>query len=149
MILYIGSDHRGFELKESLKGFLTESGYTLKDMGNDHLDPEDDYPKFGKAVAEQVSADITTRKGILICGSGVGMDIVANRYPQIRSVLAISANQVMASRNDDDTNILTIPADFIDLETVKKIVSVWAQTPFSGSEEDKRRIQMIRDIEIS
>ena len=146
MILYIGSDHRGFKLKESLKVFLKESGYTVEDMGNDHLDAEDDYPDFAKLVAEKVSADPYNSKGILVCGSGVGVDIVANRFSFIRSVLATSTDQAMASRQDDDTNVLSLAADYTDLETAKKIVSIWSQTPFSGEERHKRRISKTRDL---
>jgi len=119
MILYIGADHRGFELKESLKQFLLESGYTVKDMGNNRLDPDDDYPMFAKLVAEAVQADPYNSKGVLLCGSGVGMDIVANRFSQVRSVLAISAEQVAAAKHDDDTNVLTLAADFTDIETAR------------------------------
>lgn len=146
MIMYVGSDHRGFALKESLKVFLEESGYTVEDMGNDHYDETDDYPDFAKRVAEKVSADPYDSKGILVCGSGVGMDMVANRYSLVRSVLAMSADQAMASRHDDDTNVLTIAGDYLDIETVKKIVSVWTQTPFSEAPEDKRRIQKTQEI---
>ena len=144
MILYIGADHGGFELKESLKQFLSESGYTVNDVGNTELDSGDDYVDFAKMVAEEVSKDVSTRKGILICRSGHGVDIVANRYPQIRSALVFSPDHAVVSRNDDDANVLSLPADYIDFETAKKIVSAWLQTPFSEEERYKRRIEKIK-----
>jgi len=147
MILYIGADHRGFELKEALKQFLKDNGYSVTDMGAVGYDEGDDFVDFARLVAEKVSADIRNSKGILICGSGVGVDIVANRFPDIRSVLAFSADQAMASRNDDDANVLSLPADFMELEQAKKIVSVWLQTPFSNEEDHKRRIEKIRNID--
>lgn len=147
MILYIGADHRGFELKEALKQFLKDNGYSVTDMGAVSYDEGDDFVDFARLVAEKVSADIRNSKGILICGSGVGVDIVANRFPDIRSVLAFSADQAMASRNDDDANVLSLPADFMELEQAKKIVSVWLQTPFSNEEDHKRRIEKIRNID--
>lgn len=146
MIIYIGSDHRGFRLKESLKEFLTESGYTVNDMGNDHYDENDDFVDFVQPVAQKVTADLYNSKGIVICGSGVGADIVANRFPDIRAALSFSPDQAMASRNDDDANVLVLPADFVELEEAKKIVSVWLQTSFSGEERHKRRIQKIEEL---
>ena len=147
MILYIGADHRGFQLKEYLKKFLEESGYTVNDLGNDKYDENDDYPDFAKLVADKVSADPYNSKGILICGSGVGVDIAANRFSRIRSALAFSPDQAMASRNDDDSNVLALSADFTDTEQVKKIVSVWLQTPFSGEERHKRRVEKLTVID--
>ena len=146
MILYIGADHRGFQLKEALKKFLVESGYTVNDMGNNHYEEGDDFVDFAKLVVGKIGADLFNSKGILICGSGVGVDIVANRFPDIRSALVSSPDQAMASRNDDDTNVLSIAADFTDFEQVKKIVSVWLQTPFSDEEDHKRRLSKIREI---
>ncbi len=146
MILYIGADHRGYELKKALKKFLNDSGYTVKDVGNDNYDENDDYVDFAKHVAEKVTADLYNSKGIVICGSGVGVDIVSNRFPQIRSALVFSPDQAMASRNDDDTNVLALTADFLGFEDIKKIVSVWLQASFSGEERHKRRIEKIRNL---
>ncbi|OGY57723.1 MAG: hypothetical protein A3C03_02120 [Candidatus Colwellbacteria bacterium RIFCSPHIGHO2_02_FULL_45_17] len=146
MILYIGADHRGFELKEALKGFLEESGYTVDDMGATAYNKDDDFVDFAKYVAEKVNADTVNSRGILICANGVGMDMAANKFPQVRSVLAMSPDHALTARVDDDTNILSIAADFTDFDTAKKIVSVWLQTPFSGEERYKRRIEKLRDL---
>ncbi len=146
-VIYIGADHRGFKLKETLKQFLGESGYTVDDLGNTEYGEGDDYPDFAKLVAQKVSADALNARGIVICGSGVGVDVVANKFPNVRSVLGFSPDQAMASRNDDDTNVLALPADFLEEDQSKKIVSVWLQTPFSGEERHKRRIEKIRQID--
>lgn len=146
MILYVGADHRGYQLKEALKEYLGEAGYTLHDMGNTVYDESDDYVDFARLVAEEVSKDVSGRRGILACGSGVGVDIVANRFPQIRCALATFAEQAAESRSDDDANVLALAADFTDIETAKRIVSVWLQTPFSGEERHRRRIEKIRAL---
>ncbi len=147
MIIYIGADHRGFKLKETLKKFLQESGYTVSDLGNTQYFEGDDYPDFAKLVAQKVSADALNSRGILICGSGVGVDVVANKFPNVRSALGFSPDQVVEARSDDDVNVLALAADFLEEAEAKKIVSVWLQTPFDGDERDKRRIEKIRQID--
>jgi ribose 5-phosphate isomerase B len=149
MTIFIGADHRGFELKEKLKQFLVNKGYTVFDKGNDHYDQNDDYPDFAAAVAKEVGEDPDNRRGILICGSGVGIDVVANKFYRIRSVLANNPDQAFSSRNDVDTNVLCLAADFLDEEAAKKILSVWLQTSFSKEERHKRRLRKIGEIEIS
>lgn len=147
MIIYIGADHRGFNLKEKLKSFLINKGYTVIDKGNDVYDESDDYPDFAALVAQEVAQDPDNRRGILICGSGIGMDIVANKFPLIRSAAVSNPDQSFSSRNDVNANVLCLAADFLEEEEAKKILSVWLQTPFSGEERHKRRIRKISEIE--
>lgn len=147
MLIYIGADHQGFQLKDALKKFLKERGYEVIDVGNDKYDENDDYPDFAALVARQVAQDVFTRRGILICGSGAGVDITANKFKDIRSVLAANPDQAYLSRKDDDTNVLSLAAEFTSEEIAKKITSVWLSTPFSGGERYKRRIEKIRDLE--
>jgi len=147
MLIYIGADHKGFQLKETLKKFLKEQGYEVIDVGNDHYDENDDYPDFAKLVARAVSQDPLNRRGILICGSGIGMDIVANKFKGVRSALVSNPDQAYLSRNDDDTNILSLAADFLNEEQTKKILTTWLATPFSGKEIYQRRLQKISDLE--
>jgi ribose 5-phosphate isomerase B len=146
VIIYIGSDHRGFNLKESVKKYLTDSGYSVTDLGNTSLVPDDDYPDFASAVAEKVSTNPES-KGIVFCGSGIGADIVANKFPRIRCALAMSSDQAYMSRTDDDTNMLSLSSDILDDYTAKTILATWLQTPFSGDIRHMRRIAKIRDIE--
>ncbi|MFA5098832.1 MAG: RpiB/LacA/LacB family sugar-phosphate isomerase [Candidatus Paceibacterota bacterium] len=147
MLIYIGADHRGFNLKESLKKFLINRGYELIDVGNAKLDEDDDYSDFAKLVGYAVSQDPDARKGILICGSGVGVDIVANKFKRVRSSLAFSPDQAFAARNDDDANVLSLPADFLSEEDAEKVLGTWLATAFSGKEPHKRRIRKIGEIE--
>src|SRR3989344_295012 len=147
MLIYIGADHRGFKLKEALKNYLKESGYQeVTDAGNHQYDKNDDYPDFGVKVAEKVSLDPENSRGILICGSGVGMDIVANRFANVRSVLASNPEQAEDSRIDDNTNILSLAADFLTESEAKKILTIWLQTDFSEEERFRRRLEKIDKI---
>lgn len=143
MIIYIGADHRGFEFKEALKKFLAESGYQVVDMGAVHYDKDDDYPDFAKLVGEKVSQDSENSRGILICRSGAGVDIVANKFKGVRSALVTDIKQAELVRYDDDTNVLSLASELTNEEQAKKIVDIWLKTPFSNLEKDKRRINKI------
>ena len=145
-MIYLGADHRGFKLKEFLKSYLVQVGHRVLDMGNYHYDKDDDYPDFAVPVARKVNEDPENARGILLCGSGVGIDVAANRFKNVRSVLASSAEQARSSRNDVDTNILCLGADFLNEEEARKIVEVWLATPFSGEERHKRRIAKIESF---
>lgn len=147
MLIFIGADHRGFKLKESIKKYLKDKGYEIVDLGNAVYDENDDYPDIAALVAQSVAPDPSERRGILICGSGVGVDIVANKIRGIRSALAINSDQIYASRNDDDTNVLSLAADFIDEENAQKIALTWLKTPFSSEEKYVRRLEKISKIE--
>ncbi len=148
MLIYIGADHRGFELKNALERYLKdEAGYEVEDCGNTNYDPADDYPDFAARVASKVSLDPKNSRGIVICGSGVGMDVVANKFKNIRSALAATPDQAMSSRRDDDTNVLALASDFLTEREAKKILSVWLQTDFCGEEKYRRRIEKIEKIE--
>lgn len=147
MLIFIGGDHRGFKLKESIKAYLKSSGYEVVDVGSATYIDGDDYPDYAKLVAEKIQEDPENRRGVLVCGSGVGVDIVANKFARVRSVLAMSADHAIVSKSDDDTNIVCLAADFIDDSTAKKIVSAWLQAEFIPQEKYRRRLQKIEDIE--
>jgi len=147
VIIYIGADHRGFNLKESLKHYLKDSGYTVTDLGSETLMPDDDYPDIASLVAEKVSMNPDGSKGIIACGSGIGADVVANKFPRIRSALAMTPDQAYLSRNDDDTNVLALAAELIDDYAAKTILATWLQTPFAKELRFMRRIAKIRDVE--
>ena len=142
-MLYIGADHRGFKLKEEIKNFLAEKNYQFEDMGNFAYNPNDDYTDFAKLVAQKVSEKPEENKGILICGSGVGVDITANKFHGVRSALADDIQTAKQSRAHDDTNVLSLPADEVDFTLAKKIITVWLETSFSNGEKYKRRINKI------
>lgn len=146
MIVYIGADHRGFDLKEQLKVWMKDEGFNVEDLGAENKDPEDDYPEYAGKVAERASEDPDSR-GVVICGSGVGVDIVANKFDTIRSGLGISAEQVKAAREDDDINILSIASDFTDFEKAKELIRIFLETEYKSEERFERRIGQITEIE--
>jgi ribose 5-phosphate isomerase B len=146
MTIYFGADHRGFETKERLKKFVEELGYEVVDLGNDKYEESDDYPDFASLVAKKVSADPTCR-GILLCGSGGGVNIVANKFPRVRSNIGLSPLQVYAARRDDDCNILCLAASFMIEDEEKKSVKTFLTTEFSGEERHRRRLGKIDVLE--
>lgn len=148
MLIYIGADHQGFKLKEALKKSLKEQGYEIIDVGNDKYDENDDYPDFAKLAARAIGQDPWNRRGILICGSGVGVDVVANKFKGVRSALVNNPDQAYLSRHDDDANILSLAAEFTDEETANQILKTWLTTPFSDEEHHRRRLEKIAQLEI-
>ena len=148
MTVYIGADHRGFNLKEHLKVVLKNEGYDVVDVGAMAYDKEDDYPDFARPVAEKVSAAPETDRGILICGSGFGMEIAADKYKNIRAALPMSADHAYQSRHDDNSNVLSLAADFINEKTAEQIVKVFLATPFAKEERYARRLEKIRQSEL-
>ena len=144
MKIIIGSDHAGFSLKENVREFLSEVGLEVLDVGA-YSDESVDYPDFGAKVAEKVSSREFT-KGILVCGSGVGMTIVANKFSDVRAVLCLDSDTASMSRKHNDTNVLVLAGRRTDIETAKTIVRTWLETEFEG-ERHSRRLNKITDIE--
>lgn len=144
-MIYLGADHRGFELKERVSKWLSGWGHKYEDLGNHKLDLEDDYPDFAEKVGRKVARG-KGALGILICESGVGMDIVANRMPGVRCGLGFSSQQVRLAKRDDNINCLALPADFVDEPTAKIIIQMFLETSFCGGEKYLRRIEKIEKI---
>lgn len=147
MIIYIGADHRGFKLKEKLSIFLKGKGYPVFDVGASSYDQADDYPDFAELVAKKVSETPEDGAGILICGSGAGVCVVANKFKSVRAAMAISAEQARAARSDDHINVLCLASDFISEEDAEKITVAWLETSFSEEERHLRRIKKISDLD--
>jgi ribose 5-phosphate isomerase B len=147
MNIYIGADHRGFALKDWLEAELKSEGYTITDVGAATLVEGDDYADFARAVAENVAQDTVNRRGIVICGSGFGVDITANKVKGIRAALAMSPDHIYQGRHDDDVNVLALAADFVTEEDAKKIVKVFLATPAAKDERYLRRQEEIREVE--
>lgn len=146
-MIYLGADHRGFALKEEIKKYLDQQGYEFRDLGNVEYNPDDDYPDFAFPVANQVVSSEGEHFGILICGSGVGECIAANKVNGVRAGLAISPEQVAKARSDDNMNILCIAANYTDREQVYEIVETFLTTDFSSEERYQRRLDKIREHE--
>lgn len=143
--IYIGSDHAGFETKEKLKKYFEEWGISYEDMGTNSLDSVD-YPDYGFAVAKKVAKEKNSR-GVLICGTGTGMVIAANKVRGIRAVAAYDKYSSEMSRLHNDTNVLGLRGRFFPFKKVKEIVSVWLDTQFSGEPRHKRRLNKIKQFE--
>lgn len=144
--IIIGSDHAGFRAKEKLKAILAKKGVKIDDVGTNSQDSVD-YPDYAAKVARKV-AKTRGSKGILICGSGIGMVIVANKVRGIRAVAAYDNYTARMSRNDNDTNVLCLRGRGFPFGKSRMIVDVWLKTPFSGKARHKRRIDKIRKLEI-
>lgn len=142
-MLYIASDHGGFVLKEHLRSWLLQDKGRVTDLGPERLVPDDDYPDYAKKVAAKVSRNPETDFGILICRSGQGVCIAANKFKHVRAGLVWNVKEARASRNDDHTNILCLPSDYITLKQAQRIVRTWLDTPWS---KDKRHIRRVRKI---
>ena len=142
--IIIGSDHAGFSLKDALKKSLAEADVEILDVGAHSSEPVD-YPDFGRKVAEKVSSGEFAR-GILICGSGVGMTIVANKFPNVRGVLCLDSDTARMSRKHNDTNILILAGRRTDINTAKAIAGTWLETEFEGGRHS-RRLDKIKKIE--
>jgi ribose 5-phosphate isomerase B len=142
--MIIGSDHAGFALKESVKGFLSSAGFRVFDAGT-HREESVDYPDYGVLAAERVSSG-EFEKGILICGSGVGMAIVANKFPGIRAALCLDEETARLSRRHNDSNILVLAGRKTETDAAERIIKAWMETPFDGGRHQKR-LDKIREIE--
>jgi ribose 5-phosphate isomerase B len=141
MKIYIGADHNGFELKARLIKYLELSGHQISDEGGITLDPEDDYPLFAAKVVNAMKADGGADvRGLLICGSGQGICIAANRFKGIRAAVCDNPEDARSGRNDDDTNVLCLPARLVNQDEAEKIVKAWLETGFAGASRYKRRI---------
>lgn len=146
-MLYIASDHGGFALKEKIKAVLAKDGGRVVDMGPETLVPGDDYPDYAKKVAAKVSKSPNADFGILICRSGQGVCIVANKFKGVRAGLVWNTKEAKASRNDDHTNILCLPSDYITVAQAQTIVKAWLATPWSKDPRHVRRIHKISRLE--
>ncbi len=145
-MVFLASDHRGFELKERLKQLLIDEGFEVTDLGNDHLDPGDDYAVFAEKVAMAVRND-PENKGILLCGSGAGVDMVANKVDGVRSALVFDKARAIQAREHEDANVISLPADILDGQQAFELVKAFLTTPFSEEERHKRRLEEMKRVE--
>lgn len=141
-VIYMASDHAGFELKQDLVSALSAHGYTILDMGPTAHNPNDDYPDYIKPLMGKMGDDDF---GIVICKNGVGVTILSNRSSKIRCALSWNVKHIKSARNDDDANVLALPADYIDKEAALEISLAFLETPFSMEERHQRRLEKIND----
>ncbi len=146
MKIFIGADHNGYGLKEKIESYLRSAGYDVEDVGNEQLEAGDDFPIFAARVATNVLAQEDS-VGVLLCGSGQGVCMAANRYKGVRASLVWNESEAKSSRNDDDANILCLPArEITDEKQLKRIVDVWLKTPFSQTARYRRRIKQLDEL---
>lgn len=143
-MIYLGADHRGFELKEAVKTWLIKQNQMVEDLGNSRFDPNDDFVDFGAAVAEKVSKGSDT--GIVICGSG-GMALVANKFKKVRAVECWNEATAKHAKEHDAANVLMLPADFVDQDAAKKIIGRWLTAKTLTDDKHQRRLNKINQIE--
>lgn len=146
MRIYLGSDHRGFELKEELKKWLTEESYEVEDVGDHVFDPEDDYVDFALKVAEFIEGAEEHDRGILLCGSGHGVEMVANRFRHVKAILAFNDEVTVQGRQHEDANVLVIPADWIDSESAKNRVRLFLETEKNTDDKYVRRRARVANL---
>ena len=142
-MIAIGSDHGGFDLKQEIMAHLEKRGLEYKDFGA-YTPDSCDYPVYGRAVAKAVASGECER-GILICGTGIGISITANKIPGIRAALCTDCFSAEATRLHNDANILALGGRVVGPGLALKIVDTFLDTPFSGEERHKRRISMIEE----
>ena len=136
-IIVIGCDHAGYHLKAEIFQLLREMGYQVEDVGCHRPDVSVHYPLYGKKVVEVVLSRPRAR-GVLICGTGLGMSVIANRFPGIRAALCHDVYTAEMSRRHNDANVLTLGARYIEPEKALEILDVWLKTPFEGGRHQRR-----------
>ncbi len=148
MIVFVGADHQGFSAKAEVIRYLQKKGLEVSDVGDTHLNPEDDFPVFAaRAVhAMQASSDPEPR-AILLCGSGQGMMMAANRFKGIRAGLGWSVEAARGIRNDEDSNVLALPAELMQTKVLaERIIDAWLETPFAGAARYIRRNKELDEV---
>ncbi len=145
-MLYIAGDHGGFEFKEQLKKYFDKNNIVYKDFGPFRLDPKDDYPDFTKLVAREISKN-PRQNGILLCRSGQGVNMLANKYKNVRAALVWNAAEAQKSRSDNLANVLSLPIDYISKKAAYNIVTTWLNTPLGKEPRHVRRVKKINVIE--
>ena len=146
--VYIGTDHAGFKMKEKLIPFIEELGYEVVDCGAYKDDKDDDYPEFISPVAKAVALNPNHNLGIILGGSGQGEAIVANRFPNVRAIVYYGKpgmfsklDVIRLGREHNDSNVLSLGARFLSLNSAKDAVKKWLEIPFSNEERHTRRIK--------
>ena len=142
MRIYLGADHRGFELKEEIKSWLQENEYEVEDVGAFILDPDDDYVDYALKVAESVEGS-EQDKGILLCGSGHGVEMVANRFPHVRAILGFNDEVTVQGREHEDANVLVLATDWVSTnEAIERVRMFLTAQKRDDVRYERRRARM-------
>jgi ribose 5-phosphate isomerase B len=147
MKIFIGADHNGFEYKQQLSQALQQAGHEVIDEGDVSLSPDDDFPQFAsKVVNALLDSKDPEARGILVCGSGQGMCMAANRFKGIRASLCWNLNEARAARNDDDSNVLCLSSKYMSLDEAGAVMATFLATPFAGAPRFVRRIEQLDQL---
>jgi ribose 5-phosphate isomerase B len=139
--IVLSSDHAGYEMKETVKKYLIERGYDVDDVSSEQLDPSDDYPVYAFKLAKKI-ANKEFSRGVLLCGSGIGASIAANRYKGVRAALCTSAELARLSRLHNDSNVLVIGGRTTEFAVVKEMIDTWFSQEFEGGRHQRRIDQL-------
>jgi ribose 5-phosphate isomerase B len=145
MKIAIGADHAGFGLKQEIAEMLREAGHQVTDEGTSGTESTD-YPDYAAAVGRAV-ADGSAERGILVCGTGVGMAIAANKIHGVRAALAVNADEVQLTRRHNDANVLAVGANYTDAQTANHFVKLFLETEFERGGRHERRVHKIMQLE--
>lgn len=145
MTIFIGADHRGFQLKNDIMEYLQSQNIRVEDMGNYEYDAHDDFPDYAQKVAQAVLQNPEQFLGIVICGSGAGVNIAANRYNGIYCTIGFSKDQIESARGHDHINVIALASDHTSLDDAKEIVDTFIKTPLNHGEKYKRRLDKIEN----
>jgi len=137
MKIYLASDHAAFDLKERIKSYLEEKDFQVEDMGT-HTKESVNYAEYGAKAAAKVSQDPQNSRGVIICGSGIGMSIVSNKFKGVRAALCNDEYAAEMSRKHNNANVLNMGARVVDEEQAEKILEIWLNTPFEGGRHQDR-----------
>jgi ribose 5-phosphate isomerase B len=146
MKIYLGADHGGYELKNVLREHLAHNGYEVEDLGAHTYDAEDNYPEFAYAVTAKLLGGADDDLGILICKSGQGMSIAANRVGGIRAAIAWSEETAVHARRDDNANVLVLAPAYTDQDICIETVDAWLATEFSKNPKYQARLDQIEEL---
>ena len=151
MKIFLGADHRGFYLKEKVFKYLKDSGYDVEDIGGFEYDPNDDFPEFARVAVSKIRANEKyDPRAILICGGAQGMGMAANRFKGIRASVVWEPEEAKWTRNDNDSNIICLPARVFDKDEAetkwKETVDIWLKTPFAAAPRFVRRNKQIDEV---
>jgi ribose 5-phosphate isomerase B len=145
--IYLGADHNGFDYKTELMEQLKTDGHDVIDCGDLSRDQNDDFPQFASQVVTALLGDSGDQaRGILVCGSGQGMCMAANRFKGIRASLCWDREEARSARNDDDSNVLCLSSRALDFDTTMAVVQAWLSTPFAGAPRFVRRLKELDQL---
>ena len=145
-MIYLASDHGGFKLKEAIEKHLREKGEDVVDLGPEKLDPTDDFPDFVIPLAKKVAED-PKNLGVALCRNGVGVEVAANKIDGVRAALSWDPKHAASSRRDDNSNVLALPADYLDEKKAIEVLEAWLSTPYAKEPRFERRLKKIEKEE--